>query len=265
MMGVARRTLIGLPLVVAVSGRVGVAFAGQAATSKSGEYIDLNVAVSPPVAGTAKTPSGVGVSFDSFTGNRIDPNRVSTNNSNEVLFNRGFGENGAAFPPCRINPTGYSTCSKASQVGTGTGEVAVRGANGAAPTFVAAKLAVYNGKPFKSKAPTLVFIADLGGKPAAELDFNVLRLSRGPYGLVFKSIDFPDASPNPAPPAFSITKFSVNIPDRTVSRKVHGRSVKIHLVVAPTTCSGSWKFAQINTYTNEPPLTANDSQPCVKR
>jgi hypothetical protein len=256
------RKLIGLAVTVAVLAGAGVALAGQAATNKNGSFIDLSVAVTPPVAGTAKAPRGVGVSFDSFTGNRINANAPSTNISNIVRFNKGFKENGLLFPSCKINPTGTSKCASAAQIGSGTAEAGFPGSNGAAPNFVPAKLVAYNGKPFSGKSPTVIFIALINGKPAAELDFTVKQQPSGPYGLTFTVIQFPSSTPGPA---FTIAKFSVKIPDRTVTRRVQGRSVKVHLLEAPTTCNGSWQFAQTNTFSNASPLTATDTQPCVKR
>ena len=243
-----------------------VALAGQGATNEKGDFVALNVAVSPPVAGTAKAPRGVGVSFDSFQGNRINGNTPSTLDSVTVRFSKGFRENLLRFPGCTINPTDYTVCPKSTQVGTGTAEASIAGANGAPPTFVQAKLAVYNGKPYRTKAPTLIFIATLNGTPAAELDFRVLEQRTGPYGLVFDDLDsseFPQGSGTPLP--FTLTKFSVTIPDRTVTRRVRGKRVKFHLLEAPTTCRGSWKFAQTNTFTNANPLTATDTQPCTTK
>lgn len=254
------RKLIGLSIIVVALSGAGVALGGQAATNQSGEFIDLNVAVSPPVAGTAKVPRGVGVSFDSFVGNRINGNTPSNNTSIVVRFNKGFKENGKLFPSCKIDPNAITKCPKSTQVGTGTAEAALPGSGGAAPTFVPAKLIVYNGKPFVGSAPTVIFTALLNGKPATELDFTAKQQASGPYGLAFTSIQFPSSGPAP----FGITKFSVTIPDRTVTRKVHGKSIKVHLIEVPTKCSGSWKFAQINTFSNATPLTALDSQPCTK-
>ena len=56
---------------------------------------------------------------------------------------------------------------------------------------------VYNGKPYQTKAPTLIFIASLNGQPAAELDFRVEQQPTGPYGLAFDDIDFPSTTPAP--------------------------------------------------------------------
>jgi hypothetical protein len=255
------RKLIGLAAAAVARAGAGVALAGQAATNPNGEFIDLNVAATPPTAGTAKAPRGVSVSFDSFTGNRVNGNTPSTNTGIVVRFNKGFKENGALFPSCTINAKALSTCSKATQIGSGTAEASLPGPSGGPPTFIPATLAAYNGKPVSGKAPTLIFIASLNGKPTTELDFAVQQQPSGPYGLAFTAFQ-PTGS---TAVALGITKFSVKIPDRTVTRRVRGKSVKTHFVEAPTTCSGSWSFAQTNTFTNAPPLTATDSQPCTKR
>jgi hypothetical protein len=246
---------------VGVLSGAGVALAGQGATNQQGDFIALSVAVSPPVAGTAKAPRGVGVSLDSFLGNRINGNTPSTNESVVVRFSKGFKSNGRRFPGCTINATALTVCPKSTQVGTGTAEASIAGANGAPPTFVPATVVAYNGKPYQTKAPTLIFIGFLNGEPATELDFRVEQQPTGPYGLAFDDIDFPSAPPAP----FALTKFSVSIPDRTVTRRVRGKKVKFHLLEAPTRCRGSWKFAQTNTFTNASPLTATDSQPCTRQ
>ncbi len=263
-----------MPRFIALIAAVGVlcgasvALAGQGATNERGDFVALSVAVSPPVAGTAKAPRGVGVSLDSFLGNRINGNTPSTNDTVAVRFNRGFRENLLRFPGCKINPTDYTVCPRSTQVGTGTAEASIAGTSGAPPSFVPARVAVYNGKPYnKSKAPTLIFIGSVNGAPLAELDFRVRQQPTGPYGLVFDDIgaaEFPSSTPPPTAP-FTLTKFSIKIPDRTVTRRVRGKRVRFHLLEAPTTCRGSWKFAQTNTFTNASPLTATDTQPCTRR
>ena len=255
------RKLIGFTVGFAVLAGAGIALAGQAATNQKGVFIDLNVRITPPVSGTAKAPRGVGVSFDSFTGNRINGNAGIKNTSITVRFNKGFKENGLLFPACRISTTGLSKCSKATQIGSGSGEASLPGSNGAPPTFIPATLVAYNGKPFSGTAPTVIFTALLNGKPAGELDFTAKQQPSGPFGLAFTQIQFPGAPTTP----FDITKFSVKIPGRTVVRKVHGKSVKVHLIEAPTTCNGSWVFTQTDSFSDAPPLTATDSQPCTTR
>ena len=252
---------VGLAVTVVVLACAGIALAGQAATNSRGDFVDLNVAVTPPVAGAAKAPQGVGVSFDSFTGNRISAAAEGISTSIVVRFNKGFKINSALFPSCKIDPTGLTKCLKSTQIGTGVAEAELAGANGAAPTFIPAKLIAYNGKPFKTKAPTIIFSALVNGKPTAELDFTVAQQPQGPYGLAFTQIQFPSAGG----PSFGISKFSVNVPDRTTTRKAGGKSVSVHLIEAPTTCKGAWVFAQTNTFTTGSSLTATDSQPCTQR
>ena len=231
----------------------GVALAGAPATNKQGYFIDLSVKVSPPIAGTAQHPRGVGVQFDSFDGNRIDGNRQAVTPSIVARFGAGFKSNGADFPSCQLSLTKLSKCSKGTEVGTGTGEAAFVGKNGAPPSFVDAGLVAYNGSRDHGH-PTLIVQAIIGGKPAVELDFTVTNESTGPWGVAFSSI--------PAPPggtSVQITKFELNIPDK--SRVVHGS--KIHLITAPDTCHGFWKFEQENTFKAGAPVIATDTEPCV--
>jgi hypothetical protein len=257
-----RKLIIVVTSVVVLAGAA-VALAGQAATNPNGDFVDLNVAISPPIAGTAKAPQGVGIAFDSFTGNRVNGNTVSNNTGITVRFNRGFTDNSLLFPACKINTKGLSSCPKGTQIGTGVGEVSLAGKNGAPPTFIAAKLVAYNGKPFSGKNPTVIFIALLNGKPTAELDFTIKQQPTGPYGLAFSEIIFPSTGSGPV---FGITKFSLNVPDKTTKRRVGGKLQTVHLITAPTTCNGTWKFEQTNTFSGgEPTLNATDSEPCVKR
>jgi hypothetical protein len=257
------RKFVGAAIAALVLVGAGAALAGQGATDSNGHFLDLNVAVTPPVAGTAQTPQGVGVAFDSFSGNRINGDAPSSTSSITVRFNKGFQANGQKFPGCSVNPdpNGTSSCSKATQIGTGAAELSIPGLNGAAPTFVGAKLLVYNGKPFKGKSPTIVFQGVLNGKVVDELDFAAQQQSTGPYGLAFTEIEFPGATSS----AGDITKFSVNIPKKSVTRMRNGKRVTTYLIQAPTTCNGSWKFAETDGAANVPSLTATDSQPCTTR
>jgi hypothetical protein len=256
------RKLVGLAVTVATLGGAGVALAGQSATSRNGEFVDVHVAVSPPVAGSAKTPRGVGLSIDSFTGNRVDGDTPSDNTGTVLRFNRGFKENGALFPACRLNPIALSTCSKSDQIGKGSAELAMLGTGTTPPTFAPATLSVYNGSPLPGAAtPTIILIARVAGQPPTEVDFTAGQQPSGRYGLAFDEIVF--QSPSSSPAGFQITKFSFRIPDRSVTLRVNGKSVKVHFLVAPTTCGGSWQFAQTNTYSNATRQTATDSEPCV--
>ena len=192
------RKSIGLAAAVAVLAGPASALAGQASTDPNGDFIDLSVAVSPPIAGTPKAPRGVGVSFDSFSGNRINGNAPVVSTAIVVRFNKGFKDNALLFPSCKINTTGFSKCPRATRIGTGTAEASLPGTNGAPPSFVPATLVAYNGKPLSGKTPTLIFIASINGQPASELDFTIKQQPSGPYGLAFSSIQFPNLPPSPS-------------------------------------------------------------------
>jgi hypothetical protein len=230
----------------------GVALAGAPATNNQGYFIDLSVKVSPPIAGTAQHPRGVGIQFDSFDGNRIDGNRQAVNTSIVTRFGAGFKENAAKFPACQLSLTKLSKCSKATEIGTGSGEASFPGKNGGPATFVDAGLVAYNGSRYHGH-PTLIAQAVIGGKPAVELDFTVTNKSSGAWGVVFSSISAGGST------SVQITKFGLNIPDK--SRVVHGS--RIHLLTAPDTCHGFWKFEQENTFKSGPPLIATDTEPCT--
>ncbi len=247
-----RKGIWALVAAIGLSG-AGVAVAGAPGTNSQGYFIDLSVKVSPPVASTPGHPRGVAVQFESFDGNRIDGNRQAYTPSITARFGSGFKDNAAKFPACQLNTTGLSMCSKASEIGTGTGETAFPGKNGAPPTFVGANLVAYNGSSYHGH-PTLIVQAVINGKPALELDFTVTNLSSGPWGVVFSNIPAP-----PGGPVVSITKFTLKMPKK--SRVTHGS--RIYLITAPDTCHGFWKFEQENTFTSGPPLIATDTEPCT--
>lgn len=238
----------------------GTALAGAPATDSNGDFVDLSVSVTPPVAGTAATPHSVGVVFDSFVGNRVDATRLANNNSLSVHFTQNFVSNGLKFPACAINTTGLSACAAKTRMGTGTAEGMILSSTGGPPTFVPATLSAYNGKPYKARNATMIIVASVGGKPATELDFQVAPANGG---LSFTEIHFPPA-PGPMGPIIYLTKFHLVVPARSETIKVHGHRTSVALLQAPTACPGSWSFAQTLGYANQPPLTATDSQPCLK-
>ena len=239
----------------------GTALAGAPATDSNGDFVDLSVSVTPPVAGTAAAPHSVGIVFDSFVGNRVNANQLANNDALSVHFDQNFVSNGLKFPACTINTTGLSTCAAPTRIGTGTAEGMLLSSTGGPPTFVAATLSAYNGKPYKAKNDTMIIVASVGGKPATELDFQVAP-AKG--GLSFTEIHFPPA-PGPTGPIIYLTKFHLVVPARSETLKVHGHRTPVALLQAPTVCTGSWSFAQTLGYASRPSLTATDSQPCLRR
>ena len=97
-----------------------------------------------------------------------------------------------------------------------------------------------------------------------ELDFAIRNQPTGAYGLALSEIMFPPSA-GASGPTYRLTKFHINIPNKTVTQKVHGKRVKVPLIQAPTSCHGSWSFQQANGYPTGPPLIATDTQPCTTR
>lgn len=255
------RKLCGLLAGLVVLAVTGTALASPGATDVSGDFLDVGIAVTPPISGTVKAPRGVGLSFSSLAGNRINANDQAPSTSIVVRLHQNFVDNGLRFPSCAINPMVLSKCGQATRIGTGTAEGELLSSTGGPPTYVPATLAVYNGKPYGAdRGPTTIFIASLNGVPSTELDFAVKRAGGG---LTFTQIQFPNV-PASGPPIF-LAKFNFSIPDRSRARRVKGKTVRTHLVDAPTSCHGAWTFSQTLTYASRPPLTATSSQPCVKR
>ncbi len=252
------KKIIGVVLGLIVLGIAGTAIAGPPGTIPQGDFLDISVAATPPASGTAKLPRGVGVSFSTFTGNRINANDIANPTGLTVAFHNNFAYNGLKFPSCAINPKALSVCSKASKIGAGSGEGMLLGAGGAPPTFVPASLTVYNGKPQTSHNPTVIFIGSLGGKPTIEFDFVVEHAGSG-----IKFVELRPASAGTGPIIY-LTKFTFSIPLRSETGKVNGHATKTYLITAPTSCHGSWTYSQTFTYANRPTLTATDSQPCVR-
>ena len=66
------------------------------------------------------------------------------------------------------------------------------------------------------------------------------------------------------PGPIGITKFDFKTIDRTVTRQVRGRPVKVHFLTTPTSCPAKgWAFAQTNTFQDGTRLTATDVSPCT--
>ncbi|MGH2867155.1 MAG: hypothetical protein ACRDNK_06240 [Solirubrobacteraceae bacterium] len=229
---------------------------GDLGANGAGDFLDLRVAITPPKAGTAKVPQGVGLSLSNFLGNRINADDAIPITSMNFFFRQGFTENGQLFPSCSINPTTISRCSRASQIGTGSAETERLNPGGEAPSFASARVLAYNGAPYLYGGTTLIFIVVRGGRPVTEMDFVVRPQARG---LAINQLLLPSAGPGTG-----ITRFTVNIPDRHVRVRVKGKTVTVHLFDAPTTCARAWTFGETTTSSGRPPIRATDSQTCVK-
>lgn len=234
----------------------GTALAGPAATDSDGDVLVFSVGVTPPLASTAKTPQGVGLHIDAFAGNRIAANQSIPTNSITFTLPKGFVENGIDFPACTITPDAISPCAPATQIGSGTAEIALLNPGGEAPTFTPARVTLYNGAPQAAGAPTsLALVARVRGTAEGELDFLVKPSARG---LVISQELVATSGPG-----IGITKLSLTIPDRSATVRVKRRRTLVHLLDAPPTCTGSWPFTLTTTSAGRKPIVATHSEPCV--
>ncbi len=244
------RKLIGAVAALIAVTVPGVAAAGPAATNPAGNVVVLSVAVTPPVA----SGGAVGLTADAFAGNRINGDTSFSATSIGLLLSKGFKYNGTQFPAC-ASVNAAPVCTSKAQIGSGTAEAQLAGSNGAPPSFATVPVRAYNGNLVGGK-PSIVVNAISAGKVLASLQL-VAGPGHGPYGLEFKTATTTTPSP------LEIAGLDVTLPARTLTRKHKGKTVKVALLQAPTTCTGSWAFALTDTYPSGPPLTATDTQPCV--
>ena len=232
------------------------ALAGPATTNSDGDVLVFSAGVTPPLAGTAKTPQGVGLSFDAFIGNRLNSNNAIPTNSITFALPPGFVENGLRFPSCQITPNQISACPRSSQVGSGTAETEVLNPGNEPPTFTQATVALYNGMPLiPGSVPTLVVVTRVAGRPTGELDFVARPTAQG---LLVGQVLIAQAGTG-----IGITRLSVTIPNRTVTVKAGHRTSTVSFLTAPTTCAGAWTFGLTTTSAGRKPLVATDREPCV--
>ena len=251
----ASRTAVAAVLLTLAT--AGTALAGPATTNSDGDVLVLSVGVTPPAASTARTPQGVGLQIDAFAGNRVAANQAIPTNSITFTLPRGLVENGTEFPACTITPDAISPCTPATQLGSGTAEIALLNPGGEAPSFTPARVTLYNGAPPTAGGPTsLALIARVRGRPEGELDFLV---KPSPHGLIVSQELVATSGPG-----IGITKLSLTIPDRETTIRVKRHARVVHFLDAPMTCTGSWPFTLITTSAGRKPLVATDSEPCVR-
>ena len=252
-MAAARIALAAILLTLAAGG---TALAGPATTNSDGDVLVFSVGVTPPIASTAKTPQGVGLHIDAFAGNRVAANQAIPTNSITFTLPKGFIENGSQFPACTITPDAVSPCTAATQIGSGTAEIALLNPGGEAPTFTPARVTLYNGAPATPGGPTsLALIARVHGTAQGELDFLVKPSA---HSLIVSQELVATSGPG-----IGLTKLSLTIPDRVTTVRVKRHTTTVHLLDAPTTCTGSWAFSLTTTSAGRKPIVATHSEPCV--
>lgn len=252
-MAAARVALAALLLLLAPGA---TALAGPASTNSDGDVLVFSAEVTPPQTSTAKATQGVGLSVDALAANRLNSNNAIPTDSLTFVLPRGFVENGLRFPACAITPNAISPCAPVTRIGSGSAELELLNPGNQPPTFTAARVAVYNGKPMLG-VPTIIMITRVAGRATGELDF-VVRPSRS--GLTVSQILVPTSGPG-----IGITRISLSLPERHTIVRVKGRSTPVPLLQAPRSCPGSWTFSLTTTSAARRPLTATDREACVQR
>ena len=250
------RTLVTLGAAAALAvALAAMAHAGPAATDSNGNVSVLDVALSPPVAGSPTSRGGTKLTFHEFFGNRkgaLLPRVTKTT----IRLPPGTGSNGRLFPKCDLpdkpDEVGKDRCTKASRIGSGTVEVDAR------PTLeepLVGKLVAHNGE-LRGGRPTLILLATVvvgGSEARGELDFEM-------RGSKLVSLVPPEGTPQGV---FVITKVDAAIRATTILRR-RGRRVRASLIETPRTCRrGTWRSSSTQAFEGGGRLTAFDTAPCL--
>jgi hypothetical protein len=248
------RVTLGVATVLA-GGLVPGAHAGPAATDPNGNVSVLDVALSPPIAGSSARPVGATLTFHEFFGNRngaLLPRVTKTT----IRLPPDTGSNGRLFPKCdlpdRPDEVGKDRCTRASRIGSGTVEV---DAGPALEEPLAGKLAAYNGE-LRGGRPTLILLATVvvgGSAVRGELDFQM-------RGSTLVSLPPPEGTPEGL---FVITKVDAAIRATTIVRR-GGRRVRVSFIETPRVCRrGTWRSSSTQAFEGGGSLTAFDTAPCL--
>src|SRR3954470_17737599 len=226
---------------------VSVAHAGPAATDSNGNVSVVDIALTPPVASSRRTPVGAEVSFHEFFGNR-NGHPLPRVTRTVIEVPAGTRNNGRLFAKCPLPKTpeqlGSKRCKRAARVGSGTIEADAR------PTIeepLVGELTVYNGALHNGN-PTLVMLADVtvgNGKASGELDFEM-------RGSKLTSLDPPKGTPQGL---FTITKVDVALA-KTIHVRRGGKRVRVSLFETPRTCRrGTWRSSSTQIFEGSGHLT----------
>lgn len=231
-----------------LSGAMLVSFGGQApagepTTDAHGNFLMIDMDVSPPRAG-----SGATIRYHAFFGNRkgeVLPREAG----NTIRFAKGFRLNGSAFPKCPLprDPSdfGEDRCRQRAKMGEGTFEADARPAL-AEP--VTGTFEIFNGK-LRGGRTTLILLAEArvgDGSVRSELDYEY-------GGSTLRRIPPPEGVPGGL---FSVTKTAIKL-----GRNQAGRSY----VRTPRRCHGSWGFRETSFFEGGGSISARDRVACVRR
>jgi hypothetical protein len=230
----------------------GVAIAGEAGPSPSGQIQTLEISHSPNKASTKKKTRGAKIKVV-ITLRKADGSKPSPTTDTIVTLPRGMGLNYRDFPTCTqqiLQTRGPSGCPSKSKVGTGRLEA------DASPVLakVGGTVTAYNGRNrtyllyvVPEISSPLVIPGKLSGR---KLDFDV-----------------PLVPTLPGQPNATLTYFEVTTGGTiTKTKRVKGkrRKVKINYLENPTRCSGGYEWAFEFGYENGERLSPTDTATCAR-
>jgi hypothetical protein len=250
--------------VLALVAVTAVADAGPVATDANGNFVVMDVDVSPPRSSHKRKARGVGVRINLAAGNRRTGERSPYNGEFSLRIHKGFKSNAADFPACLLprnqNEIGMERCPPEAKIGDGT---AVADARPTLADPIPVNLTAYNGEAREGNPTVIVIAKGSGSVPLnSEFDLELKQEKTGPYGSVLVSLPPPQGTPQNL---FSLSELNLSIPDREVTKRVNGKKVVVHLLEAPTKCNGIWRFLQtMKTPDGAAAITAPDNEGCVK-
>jgi hypothetical protein len=242
-------------LATAASGLValtGVALAGEAGPSPSGQIQTLEITHSPNKASKKKKPRGAKIKVV-ITLRKADGTKPSPTVDTIVELPSGMGLNYREFPTCSqsaLESQGPRGCPSKSKVGTGRLEA------DASPVLakVGGTVTAYNGR----NRTYLLYVVPEISSPLVI-----------PGKLSGRTLDFdvPLVPTLPGQPNATLTYFEVTTGGTiTKTKRVKGKRkrVKINYLENPTRCSGGYEWNFEFGYENGERLSPSDSAPCAK-
>jgi hypothetical protein len=219
--------------------------AAQEATTPSGQKVRLSVAVEPAKASTSGRPSPVTVGYAVSIGTRTG---AKPNPAKQISFRaqQGFKLNAAEFPTCSVDDLEAGRLDRCANAKIGEGTAEVIPPKGGR---LKSRISTFNGERRAGKATFLFYIQTPGYDPIAA-PATVSTNPQGPYGY---SIDYP-----PISDALPLARLEIRTLDKTVTRG--GREV--HLIEAPSSCGGSWRFQSQTWFRAGEKVVVSDTAPC---
>jgi hypothetical protein len=231
----------------------GVALAGEAGPSPSGQIQTLEVTHSPGKASTKKKPKGVKVKVV-LTLRKADGTKPSPTVDTIVTLPRGMGLNYRDFPTCSqsaLESQGPRGCPSKSKVGTGRLEA------DASPVLakVGGTVTAYNGR---NRTYLLYVVPEIS---------SPLVIPGKLEGSRVLDFDVPLVPTLPGQPNATLTYFEVTTGGTiTKTKRVKGKRkrVKINYLENPTRCSGGYDWKLDFGYENGERLAPTDSASCTR-